>query len=36
MLDGADRDGLDRGVLFGEAQAFRADLVNEPATSSFR
>ena len=30
MLVGADRDGLDRGVLFGEAQAFARDLVNEP------
>jgi leucyl aminopeptidase len=29
-LVGADPDGLDRGVLFGEAQAFARDLVNEP------
>ena len=29
-LVGADPDGLDRGVLFGGAQAFARDLVNEP------
>ncbi len=30
MLAGADSDGLDRGVLFGEAQSFARDLINEP------